>query len=107
VARQAGAVAGRQKNPFHSVTIGDGAKQQVIGVSGPQFALLARAAGTGCKLVKGGNEKDLGVLHRLGLVRFSFSDDDGWPYAVAVLTPAGAQALAQEPFGHAKATTGG
>jgi hypothetical protein len=91
----------RVKNEFHSVKVGAGAAEKIIGVTGPQFSLLARAAGAGCKVVKHGNEKELGVLHRLGLVRFHFGQDRDWPVAMAVLTPAGAQALAQEPFGHA------
>lgn len=94
----------RVKNEFHSVKIGAGAAEKIIGVSGPQFALLARAAGPGCKVVKNANEKDFGVLHRLGLVRFSFGKEGDWPVPFAVLTPAGAQALAQEPFGHATHT---
>lgn len=94
----------RIKNEFHSVKIGDGAGEKIIGVSGPQFSLLKRAAGPGCKVEKHVNEKELGILHRMGLVRFSFGQDRDWPIAMAVLTPAGAQALAQEPFGHATAT---
>jgi len=93
---------GRVKNEFHSVKIGSGATEHVIGVSGPQFSLLAASAGEGCKVVKAVNDKELGVLHRMGLVRFTFPQKAGadWPDTVAVLTPAGAQALAQEPFGH-------
>lgn len=33
--------------------------------------LLKRAAGPGCKVEKNVNEKELGILHRMGLVRFS------------------------------------
>jgi hypothetical protein len=94
----------RIRNEFHSVKIGEGAKEQVIGVSGPQFSLLKHAAGPGCKVIKNVNEKELGILHRMGLVRFHFGREHDWPVAMAVLTPAGAQALAQEPFGHATAT---
>jgi hypothetical protein len=93
----------RVKNEFHSVKIGSGPAEKIIGVSGPQFSLLAKAAGQGCIVVKNVNDKELGVLHRMGLVRFTFPQKaaDAWPDTVAVLTPAGAQALAQEPFGHA------
>ena len=94
----------RIKNEFHSVKVGDGAGEKIIGVSGPQFSLLKRAAGPGCKVEKHVNEKELGILHRMGLVRFSFGQDRDWPVAMAVLTPAGAQALAQEPFGHTVST---
>jgi hypothetical protein len=91
----------RVKNEFHSVKIGQGAGEKIIGVSGPQFSLLAQAAGGGCKVTKNGNEKEFGVLGRMGLVRFSFGEERDWPVPIAMLTPAGAQALAQEPFGHA------
>jgi hypothetical protein len=91
----------RVRNQFHSVKIGEGAKEQVIGLKSEQFTLLAQAGGEGCKVVKSGNDKELGILHRLGLVRFTFPQTDGWPHAVAVLTPDGARALAQEPFAHA------
>ena len=94
----------RIKNEFHSVKIGDGAGEKIIGVSGPQFSLLKRAAGPGCKVEKNLNEKELGILHRMGLVRFHFGREHDWPVAMAVLTPAGAQALAQEPFGHTVST---
>jgi hypothetical protein len=100
-ARQASGSARREKNPFHSVKIGQGEKEQVIGVSGPQFSLLAMAAGGGCKVTKNVNEKEFGVLHRMGLIRFHFGQEKDWPVPMAMLTPAGAQALAQEPFGHA------
>jgi len=93
----------RVKNEFHSVKIGQGATEKVIGVSGPQFSLLAQAAGGGCKVTKNANDKQFGVLHRMGLVRFSFGKEGDWPVPFAILTPAGAQALAQEPFGHARA----
>lgn len=97
---------GTKKNPFHSVKIGEGPTEQVIGVSGPQFSLLAASAGEGCKVVKNVNDKELGVLHRMGLVRFTFpvKQEGAWPDTVAVLTPNGARALAQEPFGHASVT---
>ena len=92
----------RVKNEFHSVKIGNGPAEKIIGVSGPQFSLLAQSAGAGCKVLKNVNDKELGVLSRMGLIRFTFPQKDGdWPDTVAVLTPAGAQALAQEPFGHA------
>ena len=94
----------RVKNEFHSVKIGEGLREQIIGVSGPQFSLLARAAGGGCKVEKNVNDKEFGILHRMGLVRFSFGEERDWPVPIAILTPAGAQALAQEPFGHASAT---
>jgi hypothetical protein len=93
--------ARREKTQFHSVKIGEGAAEKIIGVSGPQFSMLAMAAGGGCKVTKNVNDKEFGVLHRMGLVRFTFGEEKDWPVPMAMLTPAGAQALAQEPFGHA------
>lgn len=77
-----------------------------IGLRDGDFSLLAKCAGGGWKVDKHdkANEKLCGELHRLGLVRFTFRQDrTDWPYTVAMLTPTGAQALAQDPAIHARA----
>ena len=79
---------------------------RVIGLKDSDFGLLAKCAGSGWKVDKHdkANEKLCGELHRMGLVRFAFRNDaSDWPYTVAVLTPTGAQALAQDPAIHARA----
>lgn len=92
-----------RKQDFKSYTVRDqpDATERVIGLKDSDFQTLAKAAGGGLKVQKEdkATERTLGELRMLGLVRFTFRQDtaDGWPYPVAILTAAGAQALAQDP----------
>jgi hypothetical protein len=97
----------QQKADYRTYSVRDAPDQPArqIGLRDGDFALLAKCAGGGWKVDKHdkANEKLCGELHRLGLVRFAFRNDGDWPYTVAVLTPTGAQALAQDPSIHARA----
>ena len=90
----------RVKNEFHSVKIGDGAGEKSSACRGRSSRCSNARPAPAARWKKNVNEKELGILHRMGLVRFHFGREHDWPVAMAVLTPAGAQALAQEPFGH-------
>jgi len=97
----------RKQADFKTYSVRDApdAPAREIGLRDSDFAMLAKCAGGGWKVDKHDkwNEKLCGELHRMGLVRFTFPHDRDWPYAVAVLTPIGAQALAQDPSIHARA----
>ena len=97
----------RQRSDFKTYSVRDApdAPAREIGLRDGDFSLLAKCAGGGWKVDKHdkANEKLCGELHRLGLVRYTFRNDRDWPYTVAMLTPTGAQALAQDPSTHARA----